>query len=156
MTSEYRITPGLITDVPAALEGHGYVRHAERLIGLIGDLARIWEGTQDHPATACPVPMPLSPPAYPEPSRHDTITLTRTDASTMLVALDIAADDKRYCAELCLVRLDRSCHGCQTHLAARAVDQVADRILQAASAVSASRTGPDRRPQPATGRETGQ
>ena len=56
MTSDHRITPGLITDVLDALERHGYCRgndlHADRAIGLVGDPACIYEGTQDHPATA--------------------------------------------------------------------------------------------------------
>ena len=147
---------GLITDVPAALEGHGYVRHAERLIGLIGDLARIWEGTRDHPATASPRAVPLSPPAYPGPSRHDAVTLTRADAGTVFAALDIAADDKRYRIEMCPDCPDQSCPACQTHLHdARAFDQMADRMLQAATAASASRPGPARGAQPAADREAG-
>src|SRR6266571_161403 len=53
MTSDHRVTPGLIHDILDALERHGYYRsddlHADRAIGLIGDLAGIYEGTQDHP-----------------------------------------------------------------------------------------------------------
>ena len=45
MTSDHRITSGLIADILDALERHGYLRgddqHADRAIGLIGDLARI-------------------------------------------------------------------------------------------------------------------
>ena len=164
MTSDHRITPGLITDMLDALERHGYARgddlHADRAIGLIGDLACIYEGTQDHPATAYPITMPPSPPAYPGPSRHDAVTLTRADASTVFAALDIAADDKRYRVEMCPDCPDQSCPACQTHLQdARAFDQMADRMLQAAQAAraaSASQPGPDRRPQPAADREAGQ
>ena len=69
MTTDHRITPGLVHDIVDALERHGYYRsddlHADRAIGLIGDLACIYEGTQDHPA-------------YPGPTRHDAITLTAT------------------------------------------------------------------------------
>jgi len=105
MTSDHRITPGLITDVLDALERHGYAQgddlHAGPAIGLIGDLACIYDGTQDYPATAYPIAMPLSPPAYPGPSRHHAVTLTRADAGTMFAALDIAADDKRYRVEMC-------------------------------------------------------
>ena len=65
MTSDHRITPGLIHDILDALERHGYYRsddlHADRAIGLIGDLACIYEGTQDHPAIAYPIAVP--PPA---------------------------------------------------------------------------------------------
>ena len=148
MTSDHRITPGLITDV---LDRHGYARgddlHAGRAIGLIGDLACIYEGTQDHPA-------------YPGPTRHDAITLTRDDASTVFAALDIAADDKRYRVEMCPDCPDQSCPACQTHLRdAQAFDQMADRMLraaQAAPAATASHPGPDRRAQPAADREAGQ
>jgi hypothetical protein len=163
MTSDHRITPGLIADVLDALDRHGYVRgddlHADRAIGLIGDLARICQGTQDHPATADPRAVPPSPPAYPGPSRHDTITFTRADASTMFAALDIAADDKRYRVEMCSDCPDQSCPACQTHLHdARAFDQMADRMLQAAAAPAAiaSPPEPDRWSRPATAREAGQ
>ena len=163
MTSDHRITPGLIHDILDALERHGYYRsddlHADRAIGLIGDLACIYEGTQDHPATAYPIAVP-PPPAYPGPSSHDAITLTRADASTVFAASDIAADDKRYRVEMCPDCPDQSCPTCQTHLRdARAFDQMADRMLQAlqaAPAASASQPGPDRQSQPAADREAGQ
>ena len=152
MTSDHRVTPGLIHDILDALERHGYYRsddlHADRAIGLIGDLACIYEGTQDHPRL---------------PRIHaatTTITLTRADASTVFAAADIAADDKRYRVEMCPDCPDRSCPDCQTHLHdAQAFDQMADRMLQAAQAApaaTASQPGPDRRPQPAADREAGQ
>ena len=161
MTSDHRIIPGLVTDVLDALERHGYTRgdelHADRAIGLIGDLARIWEGTQDHPATACPRTVPPSPPASPVPSHHDTVTLTRVGAGTMFAALDIAADDKRYRVEKSPDCPGQSCPACQTHLRDdRAFDQTADRMLQAVTVASASQPGPDRRAQPAADREAGQ
>ena len=137
MTSDHRITPGLVHDILDALERHGYCRsddlHAGRAIGLIGDLAGIYEGTQDHPAY--PFMVPPSPPAYPGPSRDDAVTLTRADASTVFAAMDIAADDKRYRVEMCPDCPDQSCPTCQTHLRdARAFDQMADRMLRALEA----------------------
>jgi hypothetical protein len=151
MTSDHWVTPGLVDDILDALERHGYYRsddlHADRAIGLIGDLAGIYEGTQDHPA-------------YPGSSRHDTITLTRADASTIFAAADIAADDKRYRVQMCPDCPDRSCPDCQTDLHdAQAFDQMADRMLraaQAAPAATASKPGPDRWSQPAADREAGQ
>jgi hypothetical protein len=151
MTTGPRVTPGLIHDIVDALERHGYYRgddlHADRAVGLIGDLACIYEGNQEHPA-------------YSGPTRHDTITLTRADASTVFAASDIAADDKRYRVEMCPDCPDRSCPDCQTHLRdAQAFDQMADRMLraaQAASAARASKPGPDRWSQPAADREAGQ
>ena len=151
MTSGHRVTPGLIHDILDALERHGYYRsddlHADRAVGLIGDLACIYEGTQDHPA-------------YPGPTRHDAITVTHADAIAIFAASDIAADDRRYRVEMCPDCPDRSCPTCQTHLHdAQAFDQLADRMLQAAQAApaaSASRPEPDRQPQPAADREAGQ
>jgi hypothetical protein len=164
MTSDHRITPGLITNALDALERHGYARsddlHAGRAIGLLGDLACIYEGTQDHPATACPIAMPPSPPADPGASRHDAVTLTRADAITIFAASDIAADDERYRVEMCPDCPDQSCPSCQTHLRdAEAFDQMADRMLRAAQAAApaaaASKPGPDQWAQPAAGREAG-
>jgi hypothetical protein len=147
MTTGHRVTPGLVHDILNALERHGYRSddlHADRAIGLIGDLACIYEGTQDHPA-------------YPGPTCQDAITLTRDDASTVFAASDIAADDKRYRVEMCPDCADQSCPDCQTHLRdAEAFDQMAGRMLQAAPAATASQPGPDRRSQPAADREAGQ
>ena len=71
MTADHRVTPGLVHDILDALERHGYYRsddqHADRAIGLIGDLAGIYEGTQDHPASR--LHGAAARPAYPGPSR---------------------------------------------------------------------------------------
>ncbi len=151
MTSDHRVTPGLVHDVLDALERHDYYRGddlpADRAVGLIGDLACIYEGTQDHPA--CP-----------GPTRHGAIILTRDDASTIFAASDIAADDKRCRVEMCPDCADQSCSACQTHLRdAEAFDQMAGRMLraaQAAPAATASQPGPDRWSWPAADREAGQ
>jgi len=151
MTADHRVTPGLIHDILDALECHGYDRsddlHADRAIGLIGDLAGIYEGTQDHPA-------------YPGPTRQAAITLTHADAITVFATADIAADDKRYRAEMCPDCPDQSCPTCQVNIRdAEAFDQMADRMLQAAQATpaaAASQPAPDRWSQPAVDREAGQ
>jgi hypothetical protein len=163
MTSDHRVTPGLIHDILDALERHGYYRsddlHADRAIGLIGDLACIYEGTQDHPAIAYPIEVP-PPPAYPGPSRHDAVILTCADAITVFAASDIAAADKRYRVEMCPDCPDQSCPTCQTDVRdAEAFDQMAGRMLQAAQAAPAATVGqpaPDRFSQPAVDREAGQ
>jgi hypothetical protein len=162
MTSAHRVTPGLFHDIVDALERHGYYRsddlHADRAVSLIGDLAGIYEGTQDHPVY--PFMVPPSAPAYPGPGNPGAATLTHADAITIFAASDIAADDKRYRAEMCPDCPDHSCPDCQTHLHdARAFDQMADRMLQAleaAPAATASQPGPDRWSQPAADREAGQ
>jgi hypothetical protein len=164
MTGDHRITPGLIHDILDALERHGCYRgddqHADRAIGLIGDLAGSCEGTKDHPASAFMVPPPA--PADPGPGRAGAVTLTRADAITVFAAAGIAAGDKRYRAGMCPDCADRSCPDCRTRLRdIEAFDQMAGRMLQAAQAAqaspaaTASRPGPDRRAQPAD-REAGQ
>ena len=151
MTSDHRVTPGLIHDILDALERHGYYRsddlHADRAIGLIGDLAGIYEGTQDHPA-------------YPGPARRDVITLTCADAITIFAASDIAAADKHYRVEMCPDCPDQSCPACQVNVRdAQAFDQMAGRMLQAVQAAPAAtvgQPGPDRWSQPSADREAGQ
>ena len=131
--------------------------HADRAIGLIGDLACIYEGTQDHPATADPITVPPSLPAYAGPSSHDAVALSRADASTVVAALDIAADYKRDRAEMCADCPDQSCPTCETRLRdARAYDEMAGRLAWAAEAARTSRPEPDRQSQPAADREAGQ
>jgi hypothetical protein len=162
MTGDHRVSPGLIHDIVDALERHGCYRgddqHADRAIGLIGELAGICEGTRDHPASAFMVPP--SPPADPGPSGAGAVTLTRDDAITVFAAAGIAADDKRYRVEMCPDCAGQSCPDCRTHLRdIEAFDQMAGRMLQAAQAspaATASRPGPDRRAQPAADREAGQ
>ena len=162
MTSDPRVTPGLIHDILDALERHGYYRsddlHADRAIGLIGDLAGIYEGTQDHPAATSRSQCrrrPTADPAATTPSPSPGPTPSPCSPRS-----DIAADDKRYRVEMCPDCPDQSCPTCQTHIRdAQAFDQMADRMLQAAQAVpaaSASQPAPDRWPQPAADREAGQ
>jgi hypothetical protein len=142
MTSDDQITSGLIDDIVDALERHGYFRsddlHAGRAIGLIGDLARIYEGTQDHPADANPITVPSSAPAragHRDQDRHDTVVLARTDLRTVLAALDVAADYKRDRAAACADCADQTCLTCQSRLRdAQAYDRMAAQILQAADA----------------------
>jgi hypothetical protein len=151
VTSDPRVTPGLIHDIVDALERHGYYRsddlHADRAIGLIGDLAGIYDGTQDHPA-------------HHGATRYDAVTLTHADAITIFAASDIAAGDKRYRAGMCPDCPDQSCPACQVNIRdAEAFDQMAGRMLQAAQAApvaTVGQPGPDRRSQPAADREAGQ
>ncbi len=172
MTSDYRITPGLIHDITNALESHGYYRsddqHADRAITLIGDLARIYEGTQDYPASAYLITVPSSQPSSPGPSvqaGRDAVILADGDVSTVLAALEIAADCKRDRAETCADCADRSCLTCQSRLRdAQAYDHLTAQIHQAADARTVhcdqpepdSRTFSQRQADPAVGLEAGQ
>jgi hypothetical protein len=164
MTSDDRMTRGLIHDVLSALERHGYHKydnqHTGRAIGVIFDLAHIYQGTPEtHPD-------PVAPPPHPEPARpvreadQAAVVLTLADVSTVFAAMDIAADDKRYRVEMCTECPDQSCATCQTHLHdAEAFDQIADRMLQAAKTGPAAHHGhtePPRQPGLAADKEAGQ
>jgi hypothetical protein len=141
VTSDDRITSGLIYDILDALERHGYTRsddlHAGRAIELIGDLAHLCEGTQDAPPGGYVV-VPSSQPATPRPPGppgQDAVIVSAGQVKTLLAALDDAAEYKRDRAETCADCTDQSCTTCQWRLqAADAYDQMADRMIHAAEA----------------------
>ena len=68
--TDHRIGLDLFTDVLDVLDRHGFARgddlHAGRALFLICDLARTYEGTQDHPYGPS-INQALSPPPSPEP-----------------------------------------------------------------------------------------
>ena len=81
MTSDNRMTWGLILDVLDVLERHGYRQHDHQhtgqAFGVIGDLARIYEGTRDapygtypHDAQPSPDPEPGQPAQQADPERR--------------------------------------------------------------------------------------
>jgi hypothetical protein len=150
-----RIGLELFTDVLDVLDRHGFDRgdgeHAGRAILLIGDLARIYEGSQDHPFGP-PINRAPSPPAPPGPPGNDSrsaVIIPAGELKTVLAALDIAADCKRDRAEMCTDCPDQSCPTCQIRLRdARAYDQTAARILQAAETARAGHYGQTERPGP--------
>ena len=141
MTSDDRITSGLIYAILDALERHGYTRsddlHAGRATELIGDLARIYEGTRDAPPGGYVV-VPSSQPATPRPPGppgQDAVIVSADQVKTLLAALDDAAEYKRDRAETCADCTGQSCTTCQWRLqAAEAYDQMADRMIHAAEA----------------------
>ena len=151
MTSDNRMTWGLIIDVLDTLERHGYHKHDNehtgQAIGVIHDLARVYEGDRDasygtylDQATPSPPPEPRRPSRQAEPG---IVILTGTDISTVLTALYIAAEDNCDRAETCADCPDQSCPTCQSRLqAARAYDQP-DRPATPDS------SGPRRPPRPA-------
>jgi hypothetical protein len=89
------------------LHRHGFARdddeHAGRAIFLISDLARIYEGTQDHPSGPAikPAPVPQTAPVPPGQDSRDAVIVPASELKTVLAALDIAADCKRHRAEMC-------------------------------------------------------
>ena len=176
---DHRIGRDLFTDVLDLLHRHGFARgddqHAGRALFLIGDLARIYEGTQDHPtgpsssqAPSLPPP-PESPGAEPGPSVPDedldAVTLTHADVRTVLTSLDLAADWKRDRAETCADCPDQSCFACQLRLQdARTYDQLAVQLLHHEQTARDARSQPGLatspmppvRPHPAAEIEAGQ
>ena len=123
---DHRIGLDLFTDVLDVLERHRFARgddqHAGRAIFLIGDLARIYEGTQRPPSIARRHRRrPSRPARNPNPSRPSpkttwTSSLTHAEVSTVLTSLDLAADYKRDRAETCADCPDQSCFACQLRL----------------------------------------
>ena len=171
MTSDDRMTWNLILEVFDVLERHGYHesdnQHTGQASRVIRDLAHVYEGTRDAPYGTYLDQAPPSP--HPEPGRPvrqadpDAVLLTSPDVSTVLAALDVAADYKRDRAEMCADCPDQSCPACQTRLHdARAYDQMADRMLQAAEAAPAAHhgqtesAGPPRQSRLAADKEAGQ
>jgi hypothetical protein len=167
--TDRRIGLDLFNDVLDVLHRHGFARghdeHAGRAIFLIGDLARIYEGTQDHPfgPSINPAPSPQAKPEPPGPDSRDPVILPASDRKNLLIALGIAADDMRDQAELCTHCPDQACPACQSRLRdAQAYDQLAVRMLQPAEAAPAAHHGqadparPARQCGPAADKEAGQ
>ena len=154
MNDDKRQTWGLIIDVLDVLEKHGYRRgddqHTGRAVGLVGELARIYEGTQEAPAGTYLVPEPRQ--AGPDQARpaagQNAEAIAAAGMPAILAALDEASDYQRDRAASCADCADQSCGTCQHRLdAARAYDSLATRLQHATSAVT-----PDRPlPQPAGG-----
>jgi hypothetical protein len=152
MTSDNRMTWDLILDVLDVLERHGYRQHDHQhtgqAVGVIGDLARIYEGTRDAPYGTYPDHAPPSP--DPEPGRParqadpDAVTLTSADVSSVLAALDLAADYKRDRAEMCADCADQSCATCQSRLQdAQAYDRIAAQMYRSQAAQLAAPSQPE-------------
>jgi hypothetical protein len=166
MTDDDRMTWGFILEVLDVMERHGYHRsdnqHTGQAIGLLGNLAHVYDGTIDAPRGA-DVTVPTSPnTAAPSPGRpsQDAVVLTGTDAITVF-----AADYERDRAATCADCADQTCLPCQSRLRdAQAYDRLADQILHAAvaSAGAGQKPGPDRaepssgQPQAAADPEAGQ
>ncbi len=169
MTSDW-MDLGLVTDVLNVLHQHGYARrdteHATRAILLINDLGRIYDGTLDHPSgpSLSQAAPPQTAPAPPRPAGHNAVVLPASDITTVLAALDEAAEYKRDLAAACPDCAGQSCGTCQWRLqAARDYDQAAVQIRHAAGPAAAPHQAmPDRdqpahgQPQAATDREAGQ
>ena len=152
MSNDRRHNWGMIIDVLNVLEQHGYRQaddqHSGRAVGLIGDLARIYEGTPEAPVASVPQPrQPNSdPPASAATSSAQAIA--SVGMHTILAALDEASGYKRDRAECCADCADQSCSTCQHRLeTARAYDSLAARLMRAMETAVADKPSP----QPADG-----
>jgi hypothetical protein len=157
MPDDERFTWGFILEVLDVMERHGYHssddQHTGRALGLVRDVARIYEGTLDAPRGGYVV-VPSSPPTAPQPSSpsgQDATIVSADQVKTLLAALEDAAEYKRDRAETCADCADQSCTTCQWRLqAAEAYDQVADQMIRAGEA-SATRPPPHGHATPDTG-----
>jgi len=162
----------MIIDVLDVLEKHGYRRgddqHTGRAVRLVGDLARIYEGTQETPAGARLVPEP-SQASIDQAGRAaagNAEAIAGVGMPTILSALDEASDYKRDRAAGCADCADQSCGTCQHRLdAARAYEGLATRLQHAIDGITPERPSrhaafgpPSKRilPQAAPDREAGQ
>ena len=144
MADDERLTWGFILEVLDLLERHGYRRsdseHTSQAVGLIRYVARIYEGTLDAPAGGHVV-VPSSPPTAPQPpgpAGTDDVIVSAAEVTTLLAALDEAAECKRDRAGTCAECTDQSCTTCQWRLqAAEAYDQMTGQMIHAE--VSAAR-----------------
>ena len=154
MAADDRMNLDFILQFLDVLERHGYHyhddQHTDQAIGLLRDVARIYEGTQETPASprhAEPpsAPQPEPAPPGPQPS-HDAVIVSPADVGIIAAALEEAADYKRDRAGTCADCADRSCPTCQWRLrGAETYGHLATQMLWAAEA---SRTAPGRQPTP--------
>ena len=141
MTSDDRLTWEFITDVVDVLERHGYHRgdneHTGQAIGLIGDVARIYDGALDVPRGGYVV-VPASQPAAPQLPAPPAAVVSAGQVKILLAALDDAAEYKRDRAGTCPDCAGQSCTTCQWRLhTAGAYDHLAEQMTQAAEAPAA-------------------
>jgi hypothetical protein len=170
MTSDDRLTSGLILDVLDVLERHGYHRydnrHTVQAVGTILGLAHVYDGTRDVSYGYYAPSAPHVGPGPSGPEADDAVILTDAEVSTVVAALDIAADYKRDRAAACADCADQSCLTCQSRLRdAEAYDQVAAQMLQTAEVARTANSAqpepsgpppPARQPHSAADKEAGQ
>jgi len=144
MPDDERFTWGFILEVLDVMERHGYRpsdnQYTGEAIGLIRDVAHIYEGTQDAPLGGYVV-VPASQPTAPQPPGppdHGAVTISAGEVKTLLAALDDAAEYKRDRAASCAECADQSCTTCQWRLqAAGACEQMTGQMIHAAGASAA-------------------
>ena len=157
--TDHRMNLDLITDMFGLLDRHGYTRgdkeHTGRAILLLGDLARIYEGSKDHPFGPY-INQPPPEPVPPAPATQNTVSVPVGEVKNLLIALDIAADYNRDRAEVCADCAGQSCPTCEVRIReAQAYDRLYTELTQQADA-AATAAHPEPATQPAADREAGQ
>jgi hypothetical protein len=164
VTSDDRLTSGLILDVLDVLERHGYHpydnRHTGQAIGAILDLAYVYDGTRDVSYLNHASPGPHTEPGPSDPDADDAVILTGAEVRTVVTALDIAADHNHGRAASCADCADQTCPACQSRLRdAQAYDQMAAQMLQVAAVAQTANSAhhsPARQSALAADKEAGQ
>jgi len=173
MAADSRMNLDFIVQFLDVLERHGYHYHddlhTDKAVGLLRDVARIYEGTQETPAGTHLAEPPSAPqPETRPPGPHagqNAVILPASQAGIIAAALDEAAEYKRDRAETCADCADQSCPTCQWRLrGAETYGHLATQMLQAAQASRAAGSQPTpgsacpalRQPEAAAGREAGQ
>jgi hypothetical protein len=136
MTGDQRLTWGFILEVLDVMERHGFRRsdnqHTGQAVGLICDVARIYEGTLAA-RRGGDVVVSSSRPTASQPPGRAALMVSADQVKTLLTALDEAAEYKRDRAATCAECADQSCTTCQWRLqAANSYDQIAAQMIQAA------------------------
>ena len=154
MPDDERFTWGFVLEVLDVLERHGYRpsddQHAGQALGLIRDVIRIYEGSQDAPRGGYVV-MPSSRPPPPQPPDPFAVIVSANEVKILLAALGDAAEYKRDRVETCADCTGQSCPTCQWRLQTiSAYDQLTARLLGTASA-SPARAGTPPGPEHASG-----
>jgi hypothetical protein len=156
MPDDKRFTWGFLFEVLDVMERHGYRRsdneHTGQALGLLRDVARIYEGTLDAPRGGYVV-VPSSQPTAPQPPGHGAAVLSASQIKTVVAALDEASLYKRDRVERCADCTDQSCGTCQWRLqAAESYDTLAAHLLERTDASRAAQAQAER----ATDHEAGQ
>ena len=166
MTSDVRLTWGFITDVPDVLKRHGYRptgnEHTGQAIGLIPDVARIYDGTLDVPRGGYVVVAIL--PAGRSPAARTTCPgrLSRPGQDPARGAGRRRRIQARPGRDLRRLRRPTLHHLANGACTAGAYDHLAEHMTQAAEAAGPRQTPPSPAapgtggPHPSAGREAGQ
>jgi len=124
VAADDRMNLDFIVEFLDVLERHGYHHHDQlhtgQAVGLLGEVAHIYEGTQEAPASTYAAEAPASPQPEtraPGPqAAQDGVILSATEVGIVAAALGEAADYKRDRAAACADCADRSCGTCQWRL----------------------------------------